>query len=64
MKIEIFPICSSCGNANDESTVAKCKSCGFTARSTKKKWKEANMGKQRNQPKWIAEDQQKNHKKR
>jgi ribosomal protein L37E len=62
MKKEIYPKCPSCGKAHDEAIFIKCSSCGFTPETTKRKWKAPNMGKQRSQPKWIAENQKKSPK--
>ena len=62
MEKEILTNCPSCGKGHDEEIFIKCKSCGFVPELNKQKWKQANMGKQRNQPKWIAEDEQKSHK--
>jgi len=62
MKKQIFPNCPSCGKLHDEEIFIKCKTCGYTADSTKERWKAPNMGKQRNQPKWIAENKNKRSK--
>lgn len=59
MKQEINPNCPSCSKASDEKVFIKCKSCGFVPDNSKGMWKQANMGKQRSQPKWIAEDKKK-----
>ncbi len=62
MKKEKFPNCPSCDNQHDEEIFIKCKTCGYTAESTKRKWKAPNMGKQRSQPKWITESKNKSSK--